>query len=95
MEVLFKTVSQSTHPNVMVQYVLQKVKLATNDELGVEEMQMEYLKYMVTQIIRLMKNGSKIDVRDLVVHVYKVNSLSEYLAKFSIDKINFINLFLM
>lgn len=79
----------------MVQYVLQKVKLATNDELGVEEMQMEYLKYMVTQITRLMKNGSKIDVRDLVVHVYKVNSISEYLTKFSIDKINFINLFLM
>lgn len=65
-------VSQFTNPNVLVQNLVKKVSLVIVNDNGVEHIQMYYLKYMVVRIVHIIENGTLFDLRDLVVHIYKV-----------------------
>lgn len=66
-------VSQFTNPNVLVQNLVKKVSLVIVNDDGVEHIQMYYLKYMVVRIVRIIQNGTLFDLRDLVVHIYRVS----------------------
>lgn len=73
MEIHLRMVSQFTNPNVLVQNLVKKVSLVIVNDDGVEHIQMYYLKYMVVRIVRIIQNGTLFDLRDLVVHIYKVS----------------------
>lgn len=82
MQVHFKTFSQRMNIGQLERYVLKKVSLiqiVTQNGVNYvqDHIQMNYLEYMVTQIIRLMNMHTMIDIRELFVHIYKVKLAEE------------------
>lgn len=75
MERKFKSVSMKCDLKVLVTYLLKKIDLVTIDELGVNHFQFQHLLLMLDEIKMLLGAGCVIDIRDIVVHLNKVNKL--------------------
>lgn len=64
-------VSQKVDIGVLPQYMLKKISLVIVDEASVHHTHLRYIEYMIVQIKMLAKAKRVIDLRDLVMHLYK------------------------